>query len=202
MEMNFARNHRLVSSLQIIVQTVAALARTRDTGSDFRATRPIFDLRAHHVTLAADMQSRPTRNRSEKPQIDAAIAIVIRGGLVLVSQRKDDDSFGGYWEFPGGKCEAGESLEQCLARELREELDISASPVRQLAAVEHDYPTALVRLHPFICRHDAGEPKFIECQDARWIAPVALRDYRFPPANDGLIEAVIALLQGGCASIG
>ena len=130
-----------------------------------------------------------------KQQIDAPIAIVVRDRLILITQRKDDDALGGYWEFPGGKCEIGETLEQCLARELREEIDIVASPVRQLEPIEHDYPDAIVRLHPFICQHVEGEPKLIECQAARWIEPASLLDYKFPPANDSLLEAVIALLK-------
>ncbi|CAN5547070.1 hypothetical protein BH09PLA1_BH09PLA1_14250 [soil metagenome] len=130
-----------------------------------------------------------------KERIDAPIAIVVRGRLVLITQRKADDTLGGYWEFPGGKCEIGETLEQCLARELREEIDISAAPLQRLATIEHDYPTALICLHPFVCRHVEGEPKLIECQDARWIEPAALRDYQFPPANERLIEDVIALMS-------
>src|SRR5262249_761363 len=129
----------------------------------------------------------------EKARIDAAIAIVVRGANVLVCQRKDDDTLGGYWEFPGGKCEDGETLEQCIARELREEIEIRATPIRKLPPIEHDYPYALLRLHPFICRHENGEPQLIECQAAKWITPAALREYRFPPANDQLIEDVIAL---------
>jgi 8-oxo-dGTP diphosphatase len=135
---------------------------------------------------------------SEKPVVNAAIAIVVRDGRVLVAQRKADDTLGGLWEFPGGQCEDGETLEQCLHRELREELDIAAMPLRQLDVIEHDYPYALVRLHPFVCRHLEGEAKLIECQDACWIKPAALRDYEFPPANDHLIEQVIALLDAEC----
>ena len=133
-------------------------------------------------------------SNAEKQQIDAPIAIVVRDRLVLICQRKDDDALGGYWEFPGGKCELGETLEQCLARELREEIDITATPAQRLATIEHDYPDALVRLHPFVCRHVEGEPKLIECQDARWIEPAALRDYQFPPANETLLDEVIELL--------
>ena len=62
-------------------------------------------------------------------QIDAPIAIITRGNRILVCQRHDHDTFGGYWEFPGGKREDGETLEQCLARELMEELAIAARPV-------------------------------------------------------------------------
>jgi mutator protein MutT len=124
-------------------------------------------------------------------RIDAAIAIVTRGKQILVCQRKEGDTLGGYWEFPGGKCEDGETLEQCIQRELREEVNIVATPLVRLTPIDHDYPHVLVRLHPFVCRHESGEPELLECQAARWIDPVQLRDYRFPPANETLLEEVI-----------
>jgi mutator protein MutT len=127
--------------------------------------------------------------------IDAAIAIVVRDGKVLVCQRKDDDVLGGYWEFPGGKCEQGETLEQCLIRELREELCIAARATTALKFIEHSYQHGKVRLHPFICQHETGEPQLIECQAARWIEPRMLVDYRFPPANEPLIAEVIEYLS-------
>ena len=129
-------------------------------------------------------------------RVEAAIAIVIRGRKVLVCQRKDDDTFGGFWEFPGGKQEAGETLEQCLARELREELNIRARPTRSLPPIVHDYTDVQVRLHPFICEHESGEPELLECQAVHWIDPIQLRDFRFPPANESLIEQVIEQLTG------
>jgi mutator protein MutT len=128
-------------------------------------------------------------------RIDAAIAIVVRHQKVLICQRKADDTFGGLWEFPGGKCEEGETLEQCLARELREELNITARPVMKLPPIEHDYPHLQVRLHPFICEHESGEPQLIECQQTRWIDPPELLDHEFPPANGPLIQQVIAELS-------
>jgi mutator protein MutT len=124
-------------------------------------------------------------------RIDAAIAIVLKGGKILVCQRKDDDTFGGYWEFPGGKQEDGESLEQCLARELREELNIAARPTTLLDPIVHDYPEVLVRLHPFLCEHESGEPELLECQATRWIDPADLPNYRFPPANESLIAQIL-----------
>ena len=85
-------------------------------------------------------------------------------------------------------------MQQCLARELREELAIAARPIVRLGTVEHDYPEVQVRLHPFICNHESGEVEHLECQASQWIEPQSLRDYRFPPANQGLIEEVIAYL--------
>ena len=155
--------------------------------------------RARGTKLALSRRARSilrfARGRYTPPlmeRVDAAIAIVFRGDRLLVCQRKDDDHLGGYWEFPGGKCEPGETLEQCLARELREELAITARPVARLSTIEHDYPHVQVRLHPFVCSHEHGEVAHIECQASRWIDPPALRDYRFPPANESLIEETIA----------
>ena len=128
-------------------------------------------------------------------RIDAAIAIVIRGQKVLICQRKADDTFGNLWEFPGGKQEQGETLEQCLARELREELAIEARPIARLPVVEHDYPHVLIRLHPFICAHSRGEPQHLECQASQWIDPHQLTEFEFPPANEGLIRQTIAFLM-------
>jgi len=126
-----------------------------------------------------------------RKRIDAAIAIVRRDGRILLCQRKADDTFGGYWEFPGGKVEPGESLQDCLRRELREEIEIEVRPTRDLPHIDHQYPDALVRLHPFLCDHVRGEPQLIECQQAVWISPGELRKYTLPPANEQLIEDVI-----------
>jgi mutator protein MutT len=127
--------------------------------------------------------------------IDAAIAIVIRDEKILICQRKDDDALGGYWEFPGGKQEDGETLHDCLHRELREEIAIRARPIAQLTTVEHQYPDATVRLHPFVCQHETGEVQHLECQDSRWIEPSRLREYQFPPANETLIAETIAFMR-------
>ena len=114
-------------------------------------------------------------------RIEAAIAVVVRHGKVLICQRRDDDdALPGYWEFPGGKCETGETLEQCLARELREEVNIAARVIVPLPPIEHDYPHASIRLHPFLCDHARGEPELRECQQAIWVDPHALRGI-FPP---------------------
>ena len=130
------------------------------------------------------------------PQIDVVIGIVLReDGRVLVCQRKPEGHLGGYWEFPGGKREPGESLEQCLVRELEEELAIHARPLAALEVIEHDYPAVRVRLHPYFCAHSAGEPQPIGCQRLEWIAPSQLVDYRFPAANDALIRHLIHRLS-------
>jgi mutator protein MutT len=135
-------------------------------------------------------------------RVDVDIAIITRGGKVLICQRKSDNTFGGCWEFPGGKREPGETAEQCLRRELDEELAVRARPIEALDVIEHDYPAARVRLHPYLCEHTAGEPQLLACQQAIWVDPPALRDYPFPPANEGLIEQAIERLTRSSGGAG
>ncbi len=126
-------------------------------------------------------------------QIDAAIAVITRGGRILVCRRRETDPFGGCWEFPGGKRETGESLHDCLARELMEELAIRAKPLAQLTPIEHAYSHARIRLFPFVCELEEGaEPRAIECQAMEWIDPPRVRAFKFPPANDTLLDEIIA----------
>jgi 8-oxo-dGTP diphosphatase len=141
------------------------------------------------TTLGADFMKR----------IDVAIAVVVEGGRVLICQRKEKDTFGGFWEFPGGKCEAGESLEQCLVREMREELAIVVETVEKYPPIAHDYPHVRLTLHPFRCRRVSGEPKMIECQKFEWAEPGKIRDYRFPPANAALLERIATQITGASA---
>ncbi len=127
-----------------------------------------------------------------------AIAVVNRSGRILICQRKPDDTFGGFWEFPGGKREPGEDLEACLAREMMEELAITVRIVRKLTAIEHQYPRVRVTLHPFLCEHSNGEPQLIECQQVKWVKPEELPLHPFPPANESLVTEIIR--QSGPAS--
>lgn len=133
--------------------------------------------------------------------LHVVIAIVTRpapsGVEVLICQRKPHVPLGGYWEFPGGKREPGESDHQCLARELREETGVAADPVHAFEPIDYEYPSGVVRLHPYLCDHVTGEPQPLDCQQVRWIAPENLREYTFPPANVALIERVIDRLEGG-----
>ena len=147
------------------------------------------------ITLALVPMGFHKETDMDRRRIDVVIAIVTRGGKVLICQRPPGKSFAGYWEFPGGKREPDESIEQCLRRELREELAVDVTPLRALRTVDHDYPRGPIRLHPYVCLHAGGEPQLLACQRVAWVDPAALKDYQFPPANDGLIDEAIAYLS-------
>ena len=119
--------------------------------------------------------------------IDVAAAVLRRGRTILIAQRHKRDPLANLWEFPGGKREPGETLEQCLARELQEELGIAVRVGRLIHDVTHSYSERTVRLRFFECELVAGEPTPLDCQNCRWVPADELTRYKFPPADDGLI---------------
>lgn len=120
--------------------------------------------------------------------IEVAAGLVFRNGLMLITQRKASDHLGGYWEFPGGKRDLNETYEQCLSRELREELDIEVRIVDRLTTVDYLYPEKKVHLEFFRCLWQSGLPKALQCQDLAWIKPSELCQYSFPPADAQILH--------------
>jgi 8-oxo-dGTP diphosphatase len=122
-----------------------------------------------------------------RPIVDVAIGLVWKDGRLLIARRPEGVHLGGMWEFPGGKVEAGETPETGLLRELREELGVEATVIGRRAVLEFTYPDRSVRLHPLDCRWLSGEARPAGCEDPRWVAPIELSAYEFPPANASLL---------------
>jgi len=118
--------------------------------------------------------------------IVVAAAVVERDGRILVTKRPAGVHLEGYWEFPGGKCAPGETLEQCLVRELREELDADATVISELLSTSHDYGERRVELHFFSCSL-RSEPRPQLGQDMQWVERRLLATLQFPPADAELI---------------
>ena len=137
--------------------------------------------------------------RSPAKTIHVGLAVILGPQGVLVSRRHADAVLGGLWEFPGGKIEPGETPEQCVAREAREEVGLSVRAVEEIGCYEHGYDHGTVRLHAWWCSPDdpAAEPRALEVAEARWADARALADLKFPPANDRLLATVRARLAGG-----
>jgi 8-oxo-dGTP diphosphatase len=121
--------------------------------------------------------------------IVVAAAIVECGDTVLVTRRQPGVHLAGHWEFPGGKCEPGESLGACLTRELREELNVDAVPGEEVFVTTHDYAERRVELHFLRCEL-RSEPAPQLGQDMRWVKRHELASLAFPPADEALIAVL------------
>jgi 8-oxo-dGTP diphosphatase len=120
------------------------------------------------------------------PVLVVLAAIVERDGCLLVTRRVKGTHLAGLWEFPGGKCEAGESHEACLARELMEELGVACEVGPEVFTTEHGYSDRTVRLHFRACTIE-GTPQPLLGQEIQWVARSALDTLTFPPADEELI---------------
>lgn len=114
-------------------------------------------------------------------------AIIIHQQKVLLTLRPEDKRLGGYWEFPGGKREPGESSHEALHRELREELDIRVDIDRLLESVHHCYEWGNVLIEGYLCRFAGGIIQHLEVADHRWVSIDKLADYRILPADQPFI---------------
>jgi mutator protein MutT len=119
--------------------------------------------------------------------IDVSAALLFCAGKLLITRRRAADHLGGLWEFPGGKVEAGESFEQALTRELREELGIGTAVHNELQEIVHSYPEKTVRLKFFRCSLLEGEPRALHCEDFAWVTRDELGEYAFPAADARLL---------------
>lgn len=120
--------------------------------------------------------------------IDVAAGLVFREGRLLITQRHLDAHQGGLWEFPGGKREACETFEECLVRELREELGIEVAVGGLVEGLTHEYPEKTVHLKFFRCRWLRHEPRALGCPAFEWIGPDGLDGRRFPAADARLLR--------------
>ncbi len=114
-------------------------------------------------------------------------AIIERDGRFLITRRPTGVHLEGLWEFPGGKCDCGESLEACLARELKEELDVDVVVGAEVFTTTHSYPDRAVELHFLKCDL-LGEPAPRMGQQMSWAAREELATLSFPPADLALIR--------------
>jgi mutator protein MutT len=124
---------------------------------------------------------------ADKNQIDVAAALIFRNGKILITQRPADSHLGGLWEFPGGKRERNETFEQCLVREIHEELGVEISANKLFEEIVHAYPNKTVRLKFFSCRLVHGEPQPLGCAALKWIGESELDNYKFPDADAQLL---------------
>ena len=124
--------------------------------------------------------------------VEVVAALLRRGEKFLICRRPAYKARGLLWEFVGGKIEAGESAEQTLCRECREELGVEVRADRPFAEVTHVYPDIIVHLRVFEAHIESGEPQALEHAELRWVHPSEIGNFAFCPAD----EPVLRLLGG------
>ena len=120
--------------------------------------------------------------------VEVAVGIIKRGNKIYISKRADELHQGGLWEFPGGKRETHESLEQALTRELQAEIGILVTSQSEFLLIEHDYGDKKVCLDVRLVDGFSGEPAHQEGQVSQWVDIATLDSFDFPAANQVIVE--------------
>jgi 8-oxo-dGTP diphosphatase len=126
---------------------------------------PAIGLDSRIKALAAEQEPL-----SPRPVVEVAVGVLIdAAGAILLGQRPVGKPYAGYWEFPGGKIESGETLFTALSRELQEEIDVRIDDAKEFMVLEHDYPHAYVRLHICFVKSWQGQARGLENQALGWL---------------------------------
>ncbi|GCE58808.1 8-oxo-dGTP diphosphatase MutT [Microcystis aeruginosa] len=110
--------------------------------------------------------------------------------LILIDRRLAKGLLGGFWEFPGGKIEGNETVQECIKREILEEIGIEIAVDSHLITIDHTYSHFRVNLQVYNCRYLSGQARAIECEEIRWVTIEELDNYTFPAANQEIIRAL------------
>lgn len=149
------------------------------------------------ITQKVTVNQQVGSNRMK--QITVSGAVILRANAdtgkteIFATQRGYGD-WKGWWEIPGGKLEPGETPEQCIEREIREELATEVRAEKILGVVEYDYPTFHLTMHCILCTIVSGEPKLLEHEAARWLTRETLRSVDWLPADQLILDKIEAIL--------
>ncbi|RJR23723.1 MAG: (deoxy)nucleoside triphosphate pyrophosphohydrolase [Desulfobacteraceae bacterium] len=124
--------------------------------------------------------------------VSVAAGLIWEKGKVLIAKRPGGSFMAGYWEFPGGKKEAGETLDQCLKRELFEELRITVRVGDVFMEAAHEYPSEAVYLTTMFCTIVSGEPMPVGSEEIKWVTPDELRHYKMCPPDLETVNAILS----------
>ncbi|MGH9338069.1 MAG: (deoxy)nucleoside triphosphate pyrophosphohydrolase [Acidobacteriota bacterium] len=134
----------------------------------------------------------------QKPlRLQIAVAVLCAEDKIWIQKRRETRHLDGFWEFPGGKIERGESPEEALSREVREEIGLRVDPDRmeKLLIEDHDYPERPVRIHFFLCRFPSLDLLIGQVKaNGFWASADQLAGFKFPPANRRVIETLLVLV--------
>ena len=140
-------------------------------------------------------QFPPAKQKVPVKKIEVSAGIILKNKKVYIQQRAKNGLMGGLWEFPGGKRKKDESPEDCLKREIREELGANIANLKKIMTIKHTYTQFRVTLHVFNCCLSSGKLRPNGCEQWKWVPPAKLDKYPFPAAN---VKIVKYLTDGTC----
>ncbi len=132
----------------------------------------------------------PAKPKAPSKKIEVSAGVIWRGGKIYIQQRLKDGLMADLWEFPGGKIESGESPEECLTREILEELGVEVQIQDKLMTIKHSYTQFRVTLHVYRCQLLKGKIKAVSCQQWKWVDPTLLSKFPFPAANKRIVDSL------------
>ena len=132
----------------------------------------------------------PLKKKISSKKIEVSAGIIIKNNKVYIQQRKKNALMGGLWEFPGGKREKGESPEECLEREIKEEMGVTINILKKIMTIKHTYTQFRVTLHAFTCELQSKQIRPTECQQWKWVSLSNLKKYPFPAANVKIVKHI------------
>ena len=146
-------------------------------------------------TCVAYTQNRisefPFKSKSvPTPHYHIAVGLIRKSDKLLIGRRKEEGMLGGLWEFPGGKQQGAETLEETVFREVREETNLEVCVLKKLSTVKHAYTHFKISLHAFYCYIVSGEEKALSADELRWVTINELDAFPFPKANLKIIKAL------------
>ena len=146
------------------------------------------------ATKIAKTDSIPYKSKAKKkPHKVIAVGIIEReDGKLLIALRPEYAMLGGLWEFPGGKQEKGETIQQTVERELHEELGVKVHAYKELMTLKHTYSHFSITMHAWFCKLVEGDPKPKSSQEIRWVKRSELEEYPFPKANKVLTDRLVS----------
>lgn len=135
--------------------------------------------------------------KTQKIIKDVCGALIEHQGKFLIAKRKSNDSFGGLWEFPGGGIEPGEEKEECLEREIKEELGVDIEVERLIYVFEDEIPELKINVYLFECKIKQGIPKPLDCQQVLWANLDQLKKLKLAQADAKVLNWLIARNEDG-----
>ncbi len=141
--------------------------------------------------FASDLKVSVLKGSDTENPVWVAAGLILREGRCLIAKRPKGSFMGGYWEFPGGKREQGETIEECLQRELGEELGIQVKVGDIFLDSYYRYPTRAIRLTTLVCCIDSGEPEPVGCEEVKWVLPHELAQYPLCPPDIEVANKIV-----------